>query len=136
MGGGGLNYLKHLYLNDYAKFDSKISYIGLMFLYGYHLAYEISTVRTLAIKAKKTHGYNSCIVISVYPLGIPSIKKVQNIVTIDKFTSNLVTHNKSRFKGRTINVLLTNQSSTSKRSEESSCQRGPVTHWYTLEIAL
>ena len=28
------------------------------------------------LKAKKTHGFNSCIVISVYPLGIPSITKV------------------------------------------------------------
>ena len=27
------------------------------------------------LKAKKTHGFNSCIVISVYPLDIPSIKK-------------------------------------------------------------
>ena len=29
----------------------------------------------LLLKAKKTHGFNSCIVISVYPLDIPSIKK-------------------------------------------------------------
>ena len=28
-----------------------------------------------SIKAKKTHSFNSCIVISVYPLYIPSIKK-------------------------------------------------------------
>ena len=27
------------------------------------------------LKAKKTHGFNSCIVISVYPLDIQSIKK-------------------------------------------------------------
>ena len=27
------------------------------------------------LKAKKTHGFNSCTVISVYPLNIPSIKK-------------------------------------------------------------
>ena len=27
------------------------------------------------LKAKKTHGFNSCIVISVYPLDILSIKK-------------------------------------------------------------
>ena len=30
---------------------------------------------SLTLKAKKTHGFNSCIVISVYPLDIPSIKK-------------------------------------------------------------
>ena len=40
--------LKHLYLNDYAEFDSKISYI--MFLHDYHLACKISTVRTLTLK--------------------------------------------------------------------------------------
>ena len=39
--------LKHLYLNDYADFDSKISFV--MFLHNYHLACEISTVRTLAL---------------------------------------------------------------------------------------
>ena len=38
-------------------------------------------------KANKTHGFNSCIVISVYPLDIPSFKKLQNIVIIDKLTS-------------------------------------------------
>ena len=27
------------------------------------------------LKAKKTHGFKSCIVISVYPLDIPSFKK-------------------------------------------------------------
>ena len=27
------------------------------------------------LKAKKIHGFNSCITISVYPLDIPSIKK-------------------------------------------------------------
>ena len=46
--GGDLIILKHLYLNDYAEFNSKISYI--MFLHDYHLASEISTVRTLALK--------------------------------------------------------------------------------------
>ena len=39
------------------------------------------------LKAKKTHGFNSCIVISVYPLDKPSVKKLQNIVIIDKLTS-------------------------------------------------
>ena len=39
------------------------------------------------LKAKKTHGFNSCIVISVFPLDKPSIKKVQNMVMIDKLTS-------------------------------------------------
>ena len=37
----------HLYINDYAEFDSKISFI--IFLHDYHLACEISTVRTLAL---------------------------------------------------------------------------------------
>ena len=37
--------LKHLYLNDYAEFDSKI-----MFLHDYLLTCEISTVRTLALR--------------------------------------------------------------------------------------
>ena len=40
--GGGV-FLKHLYLNGYAEFDSKISY--LMFFNDYHLACQISTVR-------------------------------------------------------------------------------------------
>ena len=40
--GGGLSILKHLHLNDYAEFDSKISYI--MFLHDYLLACEIYTV--------------------------------------------------------------------------------------------
>ena len=30
---------------------------------------------TLRSDAKQTHGFNSCIVIIVYPLDIPSIKK-------------------------------------------------------------
>ena len=48
-GGGGKSILKHLYLNYYADFDSKISYI--MFLHDYQLACEISnvTIRTLAL---------------------------------------------------------------------------------------
>ena len=29
----------------------------------------------MLLKSKKTHGFNSCIVISVYPLDISSIKK-------------------------------------------------------------
>ena len=40
--------LKYLYFNDYAEYDSKISCI--MFLHGYLLACERSTVRTLALK--------------------------------------------------------------------------------------
>ena len=36
-------------------------------------------VKRRSFKAKKTHGFNSCLVISVYPLDIPSIKKVQDI---------------------------------------------------------
>ena len=46
-----------------------------MFLHEYLLVCEISTVRTLALKAKITHGCNSCIEINVYPLDIPLIKK-------------------------------------------------------------
>ena len=38
------------------------------------------------LKAKKTNGFNSCIVIGVFPLNILSIKKVQNIVIIDELT--------------------------------------------------
>ena len=49
--GGGYIILKHLYLIDYAEFDSKISYI--IFLHDYHLACKISTVRTLDLKAYK-----------------------------------------------------------------------------------
>ena len=51
----------------------KFHYI--MFSYDYLLVCEISMVKTIASKAKKTHGFNSCIVISVYPLDIQSIKK-------------------------------------------------------------
>ena len=39
--------MKHLYLNDYAEFNSKISYI--MCLRDYLLACEISAVRSLAL---------------------------------------------------------------------------------------
>ena len=40
------------------------------------------------LKAKKTHGFKSCIVISIYELDIPSIrkKKLHNIMIIDKLT--------------------------------------------------
>ena len=44
---GGGNILNHLYLNDYALFDSKNSY---MFLHEYLFACDISTVRTLALR--------------------------------------------------------------------------------------
>ena len=44
--------LNHLYLNDYAEFDSKISYI--MFLHEYLLACEISTETTLALSSYVT----------------------------------------------------------------------------------
>ena len=33
------------------------------------------TICYSGLKVKKTHGFNSCIVISVYPLDIRSIKK-------------------------------------------------------------
>ena len=46
--GGIKGILQHLYLNDYAEFDSKIMFI--MFLHDYQLTCEISTVRTLALK--------------------------------------------------------------------------------------
>ena len=46
--GGGVKILKHLYLNDYAEFNSKISHI--MFFTLLSLACEISTIRTLALK--------------------------------------------------------------------------------------
>ena len=49
MGRGIKSILQHLYLDVYT--DSKISCI--MFVHDYHSPYEISTVRTLALKAKK-----------------------------------------------------------------------------------
>ena len=36
---------------------------------------EAQNICLFTLKAKKTHGFNSCIVISVYPLDILSIKK-------------------------------------------------------------
>ena len=39
---GGLKYLKHLYLNDYAEFTGRI--LHMMFLNDFLLAFEISTV--------------------------------------------------------------------------------------------
>ena len=57
LGGGGIqSILKHLYLNDYAEFYSKISYI--MFLHDYLLACEISTVRTFAFSRDECIFYN------------------------------------------------------------------------------
>ena len=50
LGGGGVNTLKHLYHNDYAEVDSKISYM--MILHDYLLACEISMVRNLALRIK------------------------------------------------------------------------------------
>ena len=35
----------------------------------------VNRLKLFFLKAKKTHGFNSCIVISVYPLDIPSMKK-------------------------------------------------------------
>ena len=43
---GNLRILKHLYLNNYAEFHSKIS--NIMFFLFYLLVCKISTVRTLA----------------------------------------------------------------------------------------
>ena len=39
------------------------------------------------LKAMKTHGFNPCIVVRAYPIDIPSIKKLQNILIIDKLLS-------------------------------------------------
>ena len=48
VGGWGLKYFEtSISLNDYAEFNSKISYI--MFLHDYLLVFEISTVRTLCL---------------------------------------------------------------------------------------
>ena len=51
-GGGGKSILKHIYLNFYAEFNSKVSYV--MFLHDHQLAYRISAVWTLAL----TISYN------------------------------------------------------------------------------
>ena len=56
--GGGYIILKHLYLNDYAEFDSKIPYI--LFFHINHLACEISTVRTLALTVSCEHAQRDC----------------------------------------------------------------------------
>ena len=50
--GGPKIIFEHIYLNDYSEFDRKISY--LMFLHGYLLACEISTVRTQTLKPVHT----------------------------------------------------------------------------------
>ena len=48
----------------------------------------IKTSHSIHIKAKKTHGFNSCIVIRCIPQKIyRRIKKVKSIVIIDKLTS-------------------------------------------------
>ena len=52
--GGSI--LQLLYLDVYAEYDNKISCI--MLSHDYQLACEISTVRTLTVKAKKTHDFN------------------------------------------------------------------------------
>ena len=62
------------------------------------LAYVLSLYKKIAkkiddhfkvcLKAKKTHGLNLCVVISVYTLDTPLIEKLQNIVIIDKYISN------------------------------------------------
>ena len=36
---------------------------------------QVTSKKAKCLKAKKTHGFNSCIVISVYPLDIMLIKK-------------------------------------------------------------
>ena len=78
----------------------------------YYMKYKYHSFLILVLlKTKKTHGFKSCIVISIYPLDIPLItKKLQNIKIIDKLTSYLALHNKSsRSKSRAIKVMLTNQ---------------------------
>ena len=53
--------MKHLYLDDYAEINSKISY--LMFLLDYLLACEVSTVRTLALNSLALeHNLADCLV--------------------------------------------------------------------------
>ena len=54
--GWGYIILKHLYLNDYAELDSRISYC--MFLHDYLLDCEISTVRTIDLMLT-AHTYNN-----------------------------------------------------------------------------
>ena len=53
-GGGGVkSMLTHIYLNDYAEFDSKISYR--MFLHDYLLTCEISRARTFAFRTSSNY---------------------------------------------------------------------------------
>ena len=49
--------------------------------------YFFTSEKLIDLKAKKTHGFNSCIVISAYPLDTQLVKKLQNIVIIDKLTT-------------------------------------------------
>ena len=41
----------------------------------FHNSPFILNFTILNLKAKETHGFNSCVVIRVYPLDIPSIKE-------------------------------------------------------------
>ena len=49
---------------------------------------------TAALRKLHTHGFNSCIVISVYPLNIPSIKKGTEYCTHWKF--DILTRNQQQ----------------------------------------
>ena len=53
-----------------------VNYIFLMNItYVFAIITCLGFLVTVFLKAKKTHGFNSCIVISVYPLDILLIKK-------------------------------------------------------------
>ena len=63
---GGLNYLKPLYLDDYAEFESKISY--LMFLHDDHSVCEISTVRTLTLRVLVNKEFWNSLLLNAWPI--------------------------------------------------------------------
>ena len=57
------------------------------------------------------------------------LKKVQNIVIIDKLTSELAIHNKSsRFNGRASNALLTDHSQVHPKGVTKAHVRGAKSH--------
>ena len=63
-----LYYCKHYRNQILQLFGSDCSCPPLLYILGvFHCMY--------VLKAKKTHGFYSCIVISIYPFDIPSIKK-------------------------------------------------------------
>ena len=57
------------------------------------------------------------------------LKKLQNIVIIDKLTSQFVIHKKTtRFKGHAIKILLTNQSQVHPKGVMMAHVRGAQSH--------